>query len=141
MKTMAPAHAEHELAQLAQRFDHWRHRRPTPRPRIPQALWDQAVALTAVLPVSRVVKRLRLSTNDLKKHCAATPAVHAAEATRAALGFVEVTAVSAWPSPIRRTEIDLQRADGARLRIHVHALPLPLAAWVRTFLETVSCFS
>jgi len=45
MKTVTQAHAEHELAQLAQRFDYWRHSRPTPRPRIPQALWDQAVAL------------------------------------------------------------------------------------------------
>lgn len=136
MKTMNHAHAEHELAQVAQRFDHWRHNRPTPRPRIPQSLWDQAVALSAVLPVSHVAKRLRLSTNDLKKHCAVKPAVQAAEATLTALGFVEVTAASAWPIPTPRTEIELQRADGARLRIHAHELPLPLAALVRTFLET-----
>ncbi len=136
MKTVTRAHAEHELAQLAQRFDHWRHSRPTPRPRIPQSLWDQAVSLTAVLPVSRVAKRLRLSTNDLKQHCAAKSPMHAAEAASAAVGFVEVTAASAWPIPLPSTEIELQRVDGARLRIHVHELQLPITALVRTFLET-----
>jgi hypothetical protein len=68
MKTMTHAHAEHQLTQLAQRFDHWRQRRTTPRSRIPRPLWDQAISLTAVLPVSRVAKHLRLSTSDLKKH-------------------------------------------------------------------------
>ena len=137
MKTVTQAHAEHELAQLAQRFDYWRHSRPTPRPRIPQALWDQAVALTAVLPVSRVAKRLRLGTHDLKQHCAAKPLVHPAETTPGTLGFVEVTAASAWPSPLAYTELELQRADGARLRMHTPELPLSIVALVRTFLETV----
>jgi hypothetical protein len=136
MKTVTPAHAEHELARLAQHFDHWRHSRPTPRPRIPQSLWDQAVALTAVLPISRVAKRLRLSTNDLKKHCTATPAMCAAQATPAALDFVEVTAATVWPLSTPHTAIELQRADGARLRIQAHELPCPIAALVRTFLET-----
>jgi len=136
MKTVPQTHAEHALAQLAQRFDHWRHSRPTPRPRIPQSLWDQAVALTAVLPVSRVAKRLRLSTNDLKQHCAAKPLMLTAGGPSAAVGFVEVTAASAWPIPLPRTEIEFQRADGARLRIHTHELQLPITALVRTFLET-----
>ncbi len=48
MKSVIHAHVEHELAQVAQCFDDWRQRRPTPRPRIPQRLWDQAVSLTSV---------------------------------------------------------------------------------------------
>ena len=136
MKTVTPMHAEHELARVAQRFDHWRQHRPTPRPRIPQALWDQAVALTAVLPISRVAKHLRLSMHDLKKHCGATPAMGGAQVTPAALGFVEVSTAAVWPLPALHTEIDLQRADGARLRIQAHELPCPITALVRTFLET-----
>jgi hypothetical protein len=58
MKTMTrpqgTAHAEHELAQLAIRFQDWRHRRTTPSDPIPQSLWEQAVALTTVFSVSRV---------------------------------------------------------------------------------------
>jgi hypothetical protein len=136
MQTMTHAYAEHQLAQLAQRLDHWRRCRTTPRSRIPQPLWDQAVSLAAVLPVSRVAKRLRLSTNDLKKRCAAKPAARSAEAPPAALGFVEVPAAAVWPIPTPSTEIELQRADGARLRIHAHELQLSIAALVRTFLET-----
>ena len=41
----------------------------------------------------------------------------AAQATPATLGFVEVTAAAVWPLPTPGTEIELQRADGARLRI------------------------
>ena len=55
----SPLHAEHELANLAQRFAHWRAHRISPAEPIPEPLWDQAVALTAVLPRSRVAKRLR----------------------------------------------------------------------------------
>lgn len=54
-----PSHAEHELDQLVGKCKHWRQTRTHPRDRIPQALWDQAVALTAVLPPSRVAKHLR----------------------------------------------------------------------------------
>ena len=58
MKTMTrsqgTAHAEQELTQLAARFQNWRHRRTTPSDPLPQSLWEQAVALTTVLSVSRV---------------------------------------------------------------------------------------
>ena len=47
----------------------------------------------------------------------------------------------AWPLGTPATEIDLQRADGARLRIHCREPQLPLAALVRTFLETPLCSS
>jgi hypothetical protein len=104
---------------------------------MPQPLWDQAVSLTALLPVSRVAKRLGLSTHDLKKHCAATPVARSAASLSAALGFVEVTTTSPWPPLTPRTEIDLQRADGARLRMHAHELPYAITVLVRTFLETM----
>ena len=55
------AQAEQALSQLAERFEHWRQSRRTPYERIPQPLWDEAIALSRVLPDSRVTKRLRLS--------------------------------------------------------------------------------
>jgi hypothetical protein len=58
---------ESALADLAEQFEHWRRSRATAQERIPAALWDQAVALTTVLPGSQVAKRLRLSPTDLKK--------------------------------------------------------------------------
>jgi len=38
--------------------------------------------------------------------------------------------------PTPGTEIELQRRDGARLRIHSSEAHLPLAILLRTFLET-----
>jgi hypothetical protein len=71
MKTMIPAHAEHHLTQVADRFDHWRQTRTTPAEPIPHDLWEQAIALTAMFPITRVARRLRVSGGELKKRCAA----------------------------------------------------------------------
>jgi hypothetical protein len=51
------------------------------------------------------------------------------------MGWVEVPAASAWPRPPATTEIEVHRADGARLWIRSHEPQCPLAAVVRTFLE------
>jgi len=54
---------------------------------------------------------------------------------------VEVTAPPVPPAPPAGTEIDLQRPDGTRLRIHTYEPQLPMADLVRTFLETPGCSS
>ena len=135
MKTIPPAHAEDQLTSVANRFDEWRQTRTTRAAPIPQYLWEQAIALTAVFPITRVATRLRVSGGELKKRCAAYHDARSASAS-AALGFVEVTATPVWPTPTAGTEIELSRADGTRLRIHAHEPQPPLVALVRTFLET-----
>jgi hypothetical protein len=135
MKIVTNPHAEQELAQLAERFNHWGQRRTTPAEPIPQALWDYAVALTAVLPRSRVARRLRLSGQALKQHCAGQHTAPSANTPPAVVDFVELTAPPSWPLATLSAEIDLQRADGTRLRIHYHEPQPPLEALVRTFLE------
>lgn len=135
MNTTIPAHTEHALAQLAQAFDHWRQHRPSRATPIPQPLWEQAVALTALVPRSQVAKRLGLSGGELKKHCATQPGPQAAGAPGGAIDFVALPAPPSWSPPTLRATVELQRTDGARLHIHAHE-PLPLADLVRTFLET-----
>ena len=84
-----PLHAEHQLDQLAGQFAHWRRTRTHPYGRIPQTLWDQAVALASALPPSRVAQQLRVRLADLKKQMATR---HEATAAMSPLplGFVEV---------------------------------------------------
>jgi hypothetical protein len=135
MKTITPTQAEHQLTQVADRFDEWRQTRTTRTEPIPQHLWEQAIALTTVFAITRVATRLRVSGGELKKRCAAYHATRSAP-TSTALGFVEVTATPVWPSPTAGTEIELSRADGTRLRIHSYEPQPPLVALVRTFLET-----
>jgi len=134
MKMKTPWHAEHRLDQLAGQFEHWRQTRPSPRSRIPQVLWDHAVSLTQVLSPSRVAKQLRLGVTDLKKQIAAHHASPAAPPPTTP-GFVEVPPAPGWPQATPATQIELHRADGARLCIHSPDSTLPLVALVRSFLE------
>jgi hypothetical protein len=135
MRTIPPTQAEHQLTQVANRFEEWRQTRPTRAEPIPQHLWEQAMALTALLPITYVARRLRVSGGELKKRCAAHHAAQSAPASTA-LGFVEVPPISVWPLPTSGIEIELQRPDGTRLRLHTHEPQPPLVALVRTFLET-----
>lgn len=134
--TKTPAQAEHQLTHVADRFAHWRQTCTTPAEPIPQYLWEQAIILTTMFSIARVATRLGVSGSALKQRCAAHHAALAAPVSAATPGFVEVLAAPAWPLPTSSIEIELQRPDGARLRIAAHEAQLPLTALVRTFLET-----
>jgi hypothetical protein len=132
MKIETPLHTDHQLDQLAGQFEHWRQTRSHRGDRIPQALWDQAVALARVLPHTRVAQHLRLSPNDLKKQMAAKLEPHAATG-RTLPGFIEVPPTTTPLQAPPTLAVDLQRQDGARLRLH--APDTSLTAIVRSFLE------
>lgn len=134
MNFKTPLHTDHQLDQLAGQFEHWRQNRSHPSDRIPQTLWDQAAALATVLPYSRVAKHLRLSPSDLKHHLLAQQEP-TSRTSAPALSFVEVPPPPEYPPARPATEIELQRADGARLRLSSCESTLPLAAIVRSFLE------
>ena len=136
MKTIPPAHAEQQLTHVANRFDEWRQTRTTRTEPIPQHLWEQAIALTTMFPITRVATRLRVSGGELKKRCAAHHAARSTPAATAVLGFVEVPTAPIWPRPTSGIEIELQRPDGTRLRMHAPESHLPLLGVVRAFLET-----
>ena len=136
MQTMATSRAEHELAQLAQQFEHWRQHRTSVCGPFPPPLWEQAIALTAHLPMAQVAKQLRVRGSDLKKRCAAQPVAPSADGTPAILDFVELPAPPAWPRPTPSAEVEFQRADGVRLRIQYYEPQPSLAGLARTFLET-----
>jgi hypothetical protein len=134
MTKLPPSHAEDELGHLAQRFVHWRQGRTTPRGRIPQPLWEQAVALTQVLPLSRVAKRLGLCPQRLKKRGGGKPAAAGVTACPAPLHFVEVAASAVGRS--FTTEVEVHRTDGTRLRLtygEAHSARVPL---LQTFLAS-----
>jgi hypothetical protein len=138
MTIQIPLHAEHQLDQLAGQFAHRRQTRAHPSERIPHALWEQAVALAATVPPSRVAQQVRVRLADLKKHMAARQQAPAAGAPRP-LGFVEVPSVSASSPPMGMTQIELSRADGTRLCLHMPLAPLLLDAVVRAFVEGRAC--
>ena len=136
MYSMTSAQAEQQLTDLADQFAQWRQQRTYRFAPIPLPLWEQAIALTAVLPLASVAKRLGVRGRDLHKRCAVRPEGSCAEPTPSTEGFVEVPPTSVWPLPTSGIEIELQRPDGTRLRLHAHEPQPPLVALVRTFLET-----
>lgn len=131
MTQLSTSQAEDELRHVAQQFTQWRQRRTTPRGRIPPPLWAQAVALTRMLPLSHVAKRLGLCSQRLRKRSGGQALAASAPAQPVALPFVEVT--PAWRS--LTAEVEVQRADGTRLRISSYDPAPPLALLLQTFLE------
>ena len=127
--------AETALAELAGQFEDWRRSRTTGQERIPPSLWDRAVALSTVLPCSRVARRLRVRSTDLRKRALVEPAPVTTEGTAPTPAFVEVPVP--WPglAASGATLIEVERPDGARLRLHYRTAPPPLATLLRAFLE------
>jgi hypothetical protein len=134
MTEMTEAQAEDALRQLAQHLAHWRQSRPTPRGhRIPEPLWAEAITLAQILPLTRVAKRLGLKRQTLRRRVAAVQPA-AASPCPPTPAFVEVKATAAWRSPT--AEVEVQRADGARLRITYSEAAPALAPLLQTFLES-----
>jgi hypothetical protein len=136
MSTPIDTPAEEALTELAERFEHWRRTRPKGRARIPEDLWDQAVALSTVLSNGRVAQRLRLSPTDLRKQRMARQATSAIAGAETPPAFVDITPSLPWSTAVLgETEIELARPDGARMCIRARESTTPLVALVRMFLE------
>jgi hypothetical protein len=135
-KTNSSLHADHQLDQLAGQFEHWRQHRSPQSERIPKALGDQAATLAQGMPYTRGAKPLHLSGRDLKDHRAelygktSTP-------SSSPPPFVEVRTAPTWPPAAGAMEVELDRPDGARLRLRCTESPSPVAALVRAFWEGV----
>ncbi|ETW92153.1 MAG: hypothetical protein ETSY1_44905, partial [Candidatus Entotheonella factor] len=127
MSLVSRSPAEAQLAELIEHFDHWRQTRTTRGEPIPEPLWEQAVSLTQVLPLSRVARRLRLNRQDLKKRCGQSRPPQSASPPAVPIpDFIEVKPETAWIAS--GMELDLERPDGTRLHIHYHEPQPPLAA-------------
>jgi hypothetical protein len=140
MKTISQA--EQALAELAEQFTHWRQSRASRHERIPAPLWDQAVALSQVLPNGQVAKALRLSATDLKNRRLAQQATVPSPAPEIDSPFIEVTPAGAgWRAGPSTTQVELERPDGLRLRIRAGAGSVELGELVRVFVEGGRCCS
>lgn len=130
--------AEQSLRHLAERFEHWRQTRAHAHERIPLPLWEQAIALSRVLPDAQVAKRLRLSQTDLKRRRAREHAPSPSSETQAReqpAAFVELPAARAWPAGSSEPMlVEFERSDGARMRLRYGQAP-PLGALVQAFLD------
>jgi hypothetical protein len=136
MSTPIDSSAEAALTVLAGQFEHWRRSRTNGHARIPEDLWDQAVALSTVLSNGRVAKRLRLSPTDLRKRRVAQQAPATIRGAETPPRFVDITPSMPWSTaPPAETQVEFERPDGTRMCIRYRESATPLVALVRTFLE------
>ena len=132
MQPLSPAQAEEALLHLTHHFAQWRQSRRTPRSRIPLGLWVRAVALTATFSVSRVAKQLGLTPHALKRRCEVMGGLPTPTSSPPTPQFVEVAPARRTPA----TEVEIQRPDGARLRITYSDASPTLVPLLQTFLAS-----
>jgi hypothetical protein len=128
MMPVSLSQAEERLQHVAEQLTQWRQRRPNVRgSRIPAAVWSEILRLAEEFSVSHVAKALHLKPQALKRRRGETEANSVAAAPR----FVEVTAAGLG-GPVA---VEVQRPDGARLRITYSESAPALAPLLQTFLE------
>ena len=124
------------LEGLRGRFERWRRTRKV-RARIPEPLWASAVKLAARYGIHRTAKVLRVDYYALKKRVEGGAAATASKARAGTAGatFLEVPA-AAWVGSGECT-LELEDADGAKLRIHLKGFEAPdLTGLSRSFWQS-----
>lgn len=136
MSLLPPAQAEEQLSHWAPEVAQWRNSRTTPRGRIPQSLWAQAVALAHSLPLARVAQQLGLTPQALKRRGGGQTPASVPPPLPASRNLEEVTP-PAWRAPT--AEGEGQRAAGARRRLTSHAATPALVPLLQTGLARRGC--
>ena len=117
-------------------IEHWRRTR-TKRWRMPEPLWDEAVALARVHGVYRISQVLRVNYDSLKTRVARTPKAGGRRASGppSPSGFVELSPMPAGVlSPSAGTVVEVLDTKGTRLTIRLAAgAELDIAALMSAF--------
>ena len=103
------------LEQVRQCFESWRQRRKK-RTRIPQSLWQSAIALSGEYSICHLSKALRVNYTTLKNKVENTnpPEEHPANILPAS--FIEIPAPIA---PSLEATIEMIKRDGSVMRMHI----------------------
>jgi hypothetical protein len=120
-----------DMVRLATRFAQWRRTRVRGA-RIPERLWEAAVALAIHYGVSRTAASLKLGYYDLKHRVAEKSSLRREENGGQA-AFIELPAAAVGVS--QECTIELERPDGSRIRIELKGTTPDLAAVSRSFWE------
>ncbi|RLB55675.1 MAG: hypothetical protein DRI90_19275 [Deltaproteobacteria bacterium] len=123
------------VKELRGRIEQWRRTRKG-RSRMPEPLWDGAVAFARVHGVYGISQALRVSYDSLKTRLTRAPKAEARrQGSAVAADFVELAAVSPLMAPpATGTVVELVERNGAKLTISLAAgTPLDVAALMRGF--------
>ena len=118
-----------QIERLRQQLDGWRRSNNGRIRRIPEGYWKRATALAQRYGVHKIAKALRLDYYDLKERRDGMMLTFADQGERAER-FVEV--VPTMQSAVGETVIELEAAQGWKMRIHLKGWSLPDVATLST---------
>ena len=107
------------LEEVAEHFEQWRKRKKNGE-RIPEPLWNEAIALVSRYGVSQVTRTLRLSGTDLNKRRGQIAGGKRRQGAGGETAFVEIDPLVMDQAPGPEASavwMELERPDGLRLRI------------------------
>ena len=115
MGTRRTSRQREDLTVAQRSFEHWRRNRRTRRERIPERLWQMAVAAAVTRGVSTTARQLRLNPRKLKERMLAAEQAARQEKPH----FVE------WPwverAALPECVLEAEAPGGTKLRIHLKA--------------------
>ena len=116
MRTKPPANLPIALSTARRQFDHWRSQQPNKRTRLPQELWQQAVALAKEHGLNKTARALNVKYYSLKKHLDQADADASVE-SKTKPHFIELTPGTMTPGGV---ECTIEWADGHNEMVRMH---------------------
>ena len=130
MERTRPDTLSPEIEAVRERIEEWRRTRAK-RSRVPEDLWQAAVALAGEHGAWRISRALRVRYEGLKSR-AMTPAP--SPTPTSAPGFVDMTKVLVGVGAEGgSTTVDLSRADGTRLLLRLPSGAVDVQSLIRAF--------
>jgi len=120
------------LSRARRQLDRWRSRQRTQRARLPEDLWQNAVALAHEHGLNKTARALGLKYDSLKKRLGATTTGQS-ESRGTQCEFLELL-----PSPVTTSSIEctieFEEGKGSTMRMHVKGVRMAdLASFARGF--------
>ena len=117
-----------QVERVRKRFEHWRRTRKK-RSRIPEQLWNAAVAVAESYGVNPTARALGLDYYELKKRLDSGPGAAVVE-KQGIKTFVEVVPAPSALHP--ECVVELESAKGTKMRIHLKGVGAPDGALLRS---------
>lgn len=106
-----------ELYKVKSAFEAWRNTK-TKGSRIPQDLWEQAIALYPKYSIGKIAGTLSLSYTDFKKHVENKIGEHSSFINDPVSGFIECDFPSACsPVPVAECVVEMEDGSGSKMRM------------------------
>ena len=132
MDNVITAEASQSLDDVAKEFENWRKTRNY-RGRIPNRLWDAAIALTASYPASKVAEALHINYSELKRRM--MPQVSSEDSSALSFLKLDLTSLKQVQDSTQRYQFEIETARGSRFRCVAHgSIPDNLLRFIQTLL-------